>query len=98
MTRTTRSGARRDSSHQVHSPKSGTAVVSRPAPAAPTKPVAVVNVPQSALLHRQSVTLPVSHEQIARAAYELWQQRGGSAEQNWLDAEAQLRQQSQLGI
>jgi len=42
------------------------------------------------------VTIPVSHEQIAMAAYNLWKQRGGTAEQNWMDAEAQLRKQAQL--
>lgn len=45
---------------------------------------------------RSPVTIPVSHEQIAMAAYNLWKQRGGTAEQNWMDAEAQLRKQAQL--
>ena len=38
------------------------------------------------------------HEDIARLAYALWQQRGcpvDSAEQDWIEAERQLRQPSQ---
>jgi hypothetical protein len=37
----------------------------------------------------------LSHEQIARLAYALWQARGcqgGSPEEDWLRAEEQLRQ------
>jgi len=37
---------------------------------------------------------PPSHEEIARLAYVLWQARGGgdgSAEQDWFEAERQLR-------
>lgn len=37
----------------------------------------------------------LAHEEIARLAYELWESRGGghgSAEQDWLEAERQLRE------
>lgn len=32
-----------------------------------------------------------SHDEIATAAYHRWERDGGSAEQNWLDAERELR-------
>lgn len=32
-----------------------------------------------------------SHDEIARAAYERWLERGGDAVENWLAAEADLR-------
>ncbi len=32
-----------------------------------------------------------THAEIARAAYELWLARGGTALQNWLEAERRLR-------
>ena len=33
----------------------------------------------------------LSHDEIARQAYMLWQQKGGSDMENWLEAERQLR-------
>ena len=33
----------------------------------------------------------VTHEQIAARAYQIWQQRGGSPEDNWHQAERELR-------
>jgi len=44
---------------------------------------------------RSSASVEVSHEDIARLAYALWEERGhaeGSAEEDWLEAERQLRQ------
>ena len=43
---------------------------------------------------RKDSTLMPSHEEIARLAYILWQARGGGdgeAEQDWCEAERQLR-------
>ena len=43
---------------------------------------------------QQDSALMPSHEEIARFAYILWQARGcgdGEAEQDWLEAERQLR-------
>jgi hypothetical protein len=43
---------------------------------------------------QQDSVLTPSHEQIARLAYILWQARGGGdgeAEQDWFEAERQLR-------
>jgi len=39
-------------------------------------------------------SLVITHEMIARRAYQIWQSgRGGSAEQNWAQAERELRGQ-----
>lgn len=45
---------------------------------------------------RPEVVLPAdhqpraSHEEVARRAYEIWLARGGSAFENWVEAERQL--------
>ena len=33
----------------------------------------------------------VSHDKIAQRAFEIWKQNGGSEEENWLQAEKELR-------
>ena len=45
---------------------------------------------------RPVVQLPVSQELIAALAFDLWQKRGGTSEQNWLEAEQRLRTQAIL--
>jgi hypothetical protein len=39
---------------------------------------------------KKSSAKSASHDEIAKHAFMLWQQRGGSAIQNWLDAERSL--------
>ncbi len=76
-----------------------TALAARPVstPTMPQRTGANAGAPAPAS-SRQAVTLPISHEQIAAAAYELWKKRGGSAEQNWLEAEAKLRAQAAITL
>ena len=45
--------------------------------------------PAHSLLETKRTPGP-DHDQIARAAYRLWLERGGDAESNWLDAERRL--------
>ena len=40
---------------------------------------------------RRKTKLQVSQEEIARQAYMLWLERGGTEMDNWLEAEKQLR-------
>lgn len=39
----------------------------------------------------QTTTPRITHKMIAKKAYELWQNRGGSADFNWFEAERILR-------
>jgi hypothetical protein len=42
----------------------------------------------------KTATVPVPHEKVAQRAYEKWLQRGqpqGTEEQDWLEAEAEVR-------
>jgi hypothetical protein len=53
---------------------------------------------QPGAVQRRSRTADLSREDIARLAYLLWQQRGcpeDSAEENWLEAERQLGENSE---
>jgi hypothetical protein len=38
-------------------------------------------------------TPTITHEMIERRAFELWLVRGGSPDDNWLDAERELREE-----
>ena len=66
-----------------------------PAPVAPDAPVASEDrAPVAAMVPMAKMPLAVTHEAIAKRAYELWCDKGyphGTHEQNWLEAEAQLR-------
>lgn len=53
----------------------------------PIPMVAAVAAPAAAPAARREVT----HDRIAARAYEIWHARGGSADANWLAAEAELR-------
>jgi hypothetical protein len=57
-----------------------------------------LNGPKNAVVERTATSLPISHEQIAAEAYALWRLRGGSPEQNWLEAEARLRMRAELHV
>jgi len=63
-----------------------------------TKPLPKVDVPSVSAAQREHTSVPVSHAQIEIAAFDLWKQRGGSPEQNWLEAEARLRRQADLSV
>lgn len=39
----------------------------------------------------QSAKKEIGYDQIAKRAYEIWQSRGGSEMDNWLQAERELR-------
>jgi len=39
--------------------------------------------------------ITLTHEQIAKRAYEIWCGRGGESEANWLEAQRQLTQERQ---
>ncbi|PWT97015.1 MAG: hypothetical protein C5B51_32220 [Terriglobia bacterium] len=73
-----------------HSPTTAEPPVSSPIETAEESPLAVSHAP-----------LEVSHEQIARLAYVYWLARGcqnGSAEEDWLRAEQELRSQTALSV
>lgn len=98
MTRTTRSRNRRGGTRNANNGK-GANTANRPgdASALPATHVDTLHGPTNAIIDRETLSLPVSHEQIALAAYDLWQQRGGSDVENWLDAETELRKQVRMG-
>lgn len=95
MARPKRSGSRNDSSSNKVNGSSATAIADRPKPTA-IKNSLIEVTPAAQAVVRQSVSVPVSHEQIAVKAYHLWQQNGGSSESNWLKAEAMLRKQAEI--
>ncbi len=46
------------------------------------------------------IRIALTHDQIAKLAYEMWERRGrptGQSVQNWLEAEAELRRTVGLG-
>jgi hypothetical protein len=71
---------------------SSTAVRNSPIPKAPPAPSATATATgpsRSAATHQQ-----ISQEQIAKRAYEIWRSgKGGSAFENWIRAERELRAQ-----
>jgi hypothetical protein len=75
---------------------SSTAVRNSPIPKAPPAPsatsaagTATTAAPRSAATHQQ-----ITQEQIAKRAYEIWRSgKGGSAFENWIRAERELRAQ-----
>ena len=57
-----------------------------------------MNPPEPDRPAKSSTDLPVPHEEIARRAYQLWEERGkphGSHEEDWYRAEDELRRQSE---
>ena len=56
------------------------AVTRRPAAPRPAAPQPVITL---------------THEQIAKRAYEIWCGRGGQSEDNWFEAQRQLTEESQ---
>jgi len=60
----------------------------------PTRPAGVSAPREAAPAHRPSdrpVDSGAMRDRIAAAAYALWQQRGGDAASNWLEAEQQVK-------
>jgi hypothetical protein len=98
MARNTRSQGRRHASpNDVNGKSSSTAAVAdRPAALVTTLKAKPTTAEPTLAPARPKISIPVSHEQIAVAAHQLWEQRGGSAERNWLDAEAMLRKQAEV--
>lgn len=56
-----------------------------------TTPVAVELAPAPVVEVDAPATAAPTHEAIAARAYAIWQARGGSAFENWLEAERELR-------
>ena len=88
------------------SPASGTAARPRRAPpvartphaaAAPEPAVTPVRKSETPRADAVAVERELSHEEIARLAYSLWEARGcqgGNPEEDWLRAEQQLRERA----
>ncbi len=60
---------------------------------------ATQQAPQSAGQRQTGATPTLTHDQIAQRAHQIWEKRGrpaGQDEQNWLEAEAQLKRE--LGV
>lgn len=64
-----------------------------PAPMAPRAPE-----PTKGLATVEPKRITVTQDDIARAAYFRWLERGGDARSNWLEAEAELRGKAALGM
>lgn len=60
------------------------------APAAPAA-TSVESKPTTKVPAPASATAAISHDMIAKLAYEKWRQRGGDPVGNWLEAERELR-------
>lgn len=80
-------------SEKKGSPAVAQAPVAAPAraPAAPTRPGVTKGL---ATVESKAIT----HDQIAQAAYFRWLEKGGDPRSNWLEAEAELRAKSALGM
>ena len=62
------------------------------APAAPARPSATATATSTGT---QGARRQITHEEIARKAYEIWKSgRGGTAFENWIRAERELRAQA----
>ncbi|MCU0663640.1 MAG: DUF2934 domain-containing protein [Myxococcota bacterium] len=58
----------------------------KPAPLTKKQTTPTAKMPPAQFAREQ-----ISHEMIAREAYLLWQSRGGCEEENWLEAERNVR-------
>jgi len=61
------------------------------APLVEVSTLEIVEVAAPAAVEPVTAPAALTHAAIARAAYELWLARGGTALQNWLEAERRLR-------
>jgi Protein of unknown function (DUF2934) len=73
----------------VNNVKSAPAVAAKPA----AKPMATTDMRNSAVPPRAAAapTKEITWNQIAQRAYFIWQSKGGSEMENWLQAERELR-------
>ncbi len=65
-----------------------TKVAKAPQKAASTKTASTKTAPKKS---GKGASMSLGHDEIARQAYMLWLERGGSDMDNWLEAEKQLR-------
>lgn len=94
-TKTTATKAPSATTTRTRAVKKTTAKEMAPSPVAPDAPVPSEDrAPVAAMVPMVKMPVAVTHEAIAKRAYELWCDKGyphGTHEQNWLEAEAQLR-------